>query len=659
MSDLCRPAFDVDKWINANVDADIGINEMEDCVNKLTSRFQLSSREISECANENIRSLVMGLPQAMCKLSQINAVIYEISDSLRSLTNSGYQFKTGNVSEKVSELGSLKVRRDMLREASERLKRGLDFESNVRSLRVNSKAGELSLTCLKFSEVWTALSDLSSISRFAGSRSEIEDVQRVLAERIKYELIEACELRNSAKYSKFAELSSQISDERLPRDAILLHFQAEIQKVVTVLNSGGLLIVDWIKPCLDQCKDIIISLKHWIERFRSLLLSDSVDAELIRICGEILRPIIDSQTEMLLASSSFDDLADILRAITDYVQYFNPVRNPLCLCVSLVQVNFPPALEKFLLSHFSNEYQLHKYDTTGTLAKPPESAMRHLAGGTALDATFEPKILSEAIDDCVKAMSWIKVLSQDHSKCARLVYRYFENTVRNLSGKFDLWHETQALEADEMVHLSTMLQIFLIIRDFYKSLRRIEEKEAILENCRLEWSTALEPLQNAAEKAIVGFMSAKPIEFLKDLRRNAEWSAAKADDEMMMADISQSMYMTSVQQQLVGFIQRLSLTNGLGDGLIRRWMMEIGSNLVSACIDEYVEIRGLTTCGQKQLKTDILYLKQLFEALTLEMGKDLSDLLSLLECERKDRENVIVCRSVSPRLAVAVRSWAD
>ena len=55
----------------------------------------------------------------MTKLSHLRSTVDDLSENLRNLTNSGYKFKSRNVSEQISELSTLKFKRDRLRESAE------------------------------------------------------------------------------------------------------------------------------------------------------------------------------------------------------------------------------------------------------------------------------------------------------------------------------------------------------------------------------------------------------------------------------------------------------------------------------------------------------------------------------------------------------------
>ena len=475
------PNFNVDDWINKNIDYKEGedVKHYEDAANQLLVRLQMNSRDISQTTDQNIRGLVDALPQAMAKLKHISDSVNDLSTSLRSLTNSGYKFKSDNVTpDKISELTSLKIRRDRLKDASDKLRHGIEIETDLQQLQANAAIGDLKTVCEKYKNVSLALESLSSISKFDSIKNSLSTIQKTLGNRISPELNSACLRMNTETFARYTLYSQQIGLKDLPLDSIYKTFRQQIEKErVTYDCDPPLPITDWLPICLSKCNDYLITFSKWTvsltttrstdtssrSNFRSNSISPTpvfslnpkiITDELLRIFEDVISPSIDNHAKTFLTTSKFDDLATIFGMIRDFTA--NTIHNDNVFkgSINYVQNQFPDALKAFLSSSLpksiiQNRQTLPKSNTSGNLSKqqsPIQSrSIESFSNFTAKSNNeneksdtevisnsdnYDPKMLETCITISSRALEWIKILAKDPNRCIDFVSNYMNQVIQ-------------------------------------------------------------------------------------------------------------------------------------------------------------------------------------------------------------------------------------
>lgn len=477
------PNFDVDDWINKNIDykESENVKHYEDAANQLLIRLQMNSRDISQTTDQNIRGLVDALPQAMAKLKHISDSVNDLSSSLRLLTNSGYKFKSDNAApDKISELSNLKIKRDRLKDASDKLQHGIDIETDLQQLQASAAIGDLKSVCERYKNVSIASESLSSISKFDSIKNSLSSIQKTLGNRINPELNSACLRMNSDTFSRYTLYSQQIGLKDLPLDSIFKTFRQQIDKErVSYDCDPPLPITDWLPMCLKKCNDYLSNFSKWTVslttikaeensrlsfRNKSLSLnpvlpidSKIITDELLRIFEDVISPSIDSHAKTFLTTSKFDDLATIVGMIRDFTTNIIHNNNIFKGNITRIQNQFPEALKIFLNSSLpkstiQNHQTLPKSSTSGNLSKQqqfpsPSRSTEFLTSKntkssniistsdksdneTALKSdTYDPKMLEICTAISSRALEWIKVLARDPTNCIDFIGNYMNQVI--------------------------------------------------------------------------------------------------------------------------------------------------------------------------------------------------------------------------------------
>lgn len=477
------PNFNVDDWINQNIDYKDGVDvkHYEDAANQLLVRLQMNSRDISQTTDQNIRGLVDALPQAMAKLKHISESVNDLSTSLRSLTNSGYKFKSDNVTpDKISELTSLKIRRDRLKDASDKLRHGIEIETDLQQLQASAAIGDLKTVCEKYENVSLALESLSSISKFNSLKNYLTSIQKTLGNRINPELNSACLRMNTETFSKYTLYSQQVGLKDLPLDSIYKTFRQQIEKErVTYDCDPPLPITDWLPMCLKKCNDYLSNFSKWAVSLTTTKTAEAntrssfrnksspstpvftinpkiITDELLRIFEDVISPSIDNHAKAFITTSKFDDLSTIFEMIHDFTA--NTIHNENIFKGSLnyVQNQFPDALKTFLSSSLPKSIMkshqlLPKSSTSSNLSKaqsPIQSKSTESLSSInakssnhneneksdteviSKNVNYDPKMLETCITISLRALDWIKILAKDPSSCVDFVKNYMNQIIQ-------------------------------------------------------------------------------------------------------------------------------------------------------------------------------------------------------------------------------------
>ncbi|OHT11834.1 hypothetical protein TRFO_18633 [Tritrichomonas foetus] len=652
------PNFNVDDWINANLNFKEGedAKRYEELGNQLVTRLQMRSREISLNADQNMRGLVDALPQGMAKLKHISDTVNELSDSLRSLTNSGYKFKSGNVPDRIGELTSLKVRRDRLKDAAEKLQHGIDIEADLQQLQSDAAIGDLQKVCEKYQNVSKAAKSLSTISKFDTIKNNLQIIQKTIANRITPELNSACLRLNGDTFSRYSKYSGQIGLNELPQTVILKTFHQQIDKERTTYDCDPPLpITDWLPTCLNRCHDYFKNFSNWTKT-----IGFSLNSELFQTFTEVLSPTLDSHMKMILNSSKFDDLVIVFRMINEFSLKINN-ENVFKENIVRIQVLFPDSLQIFLNSTLNLPQQMPKSNTTGSLSRnPPPSPSRSTemlsnpqSTNKAANSKNEhnPKLLETCINVSMRALEWIKNLAKEPIRCLRTVNIFLQQSIQFVTNdlKNYLGNEATKYSGDEqqqILFLGKLLQMFTSQESLEKKLKLFEDNGK-----KIDDSFQVPSIQNVKdviEVQILDTMAMKSLSLLNGLHNASEW-ADEGDDEFDTLD--QSRYVKAICLNIMAMLQQLTQGKHLSNELISKWTTKTAETVVKSYAKEISNIPKLSKHGQDQLKTDIEYLLNLLGVMGLEGGKDLPGILSILSAENNERKKAFEEAGVSPEIA--------
>lgn len=662
------PGFDADAWLNSKLNSDGKIDEIENQVNQILARLQMRSRDISQATDQGIKAIYSELPQAMARMSQIGSMVGDVAEAIRDLTNSGYKFKSGNIPDKISELSSLKVRRDRLKEASEKLKNGIEFENQLVELRNSAGGGDLKSVCAQFQEVEEAYQTLKSIPKFESLRSDLLQMQQIIEKRLRPEMATACSKLNAPTFSRYAEYAKQIQMEMLPSSIVLEHFREKILGVLRNFDEGELPITVWLQQCLEQCHEQVIRVSQWCLSLKPAIFVTSIRLDFIQIVSQVVGPSIDKRSQSLLSSLSFDDLVVIVNAVNHFALSFPldwNVKQEIVFGRSLeyIQSHFPEVLQKHLNSKVTPARTIPKSSTTGALNRSPApSPSRSTERFSAAERAqpFDKTKLSGCIDLAVKTQEWIKALSKDPIKCVKLVSKFLEDAialaVSELNGSAG---DTASLsDAAYILKFAEILQLYVFeLRQEQKLQGFLREADKIGLTTTTETGGAFEKLKIAIEDEIVNVMTSKPIAALVNLRRSPEWaSVSDADPYDRMYDAQPSKYLGVISQHFLALIRSLSETDGLNDALRRKWMSAAANRVIDYYVREIISIPRISEQGRQQLERDVMHMKEIFAALDLATDDRLAGIQAVLEAGPGKRTDVALASEIKTALERAMKS---
>ena len=662
------PNFDSDTWINSQVPF-IGSDDTkqyETQYNQLLIRLQLTSREISQSADHALRSLSQSLPSSMARLKRISDGVSGLSESLRGLTNSGYKFKSGSPTDELSGLSALNARRDRLKEAAERLQRGVDIEKDMQQLFHDASIGELSTVCEKYKAVFDAAESLSSIERFAEIRKRMGEVQTVIERRIQPELSSACAVMNNEAFIKCRGNAEMVGLPQLPYDAIIRRCRQLIEKEkMTYDSEPPIPICDWLLTCLNKCEGHVMSFSKW-----SQSLGYSFQDQLIKTFEDVMSPVIESHLKILLSSFKFDELVMVVEIIREFQnasknKYDEVFKN----CISNIKAQFYDSLQQFFYTSINIPKQIPKSSTSGSLAKnslPSPSKSNdslHQQANTQLSKDYDPKLLENCILLSLKSIQWIKILANEPIRCVRFINSFILQTMQYFSNKLknNLLSEYIACQNDDQqrsLYIGKLLQLYTSQDSLEKKLRILEsDARSILETFE---TPSMKFVKDVIEEQILTTMSDKSLKLLKNLHNSAEWSFNPQNqsnndnsyepDELEILD--QSQYIKTICLNIMAILHQLTQGKNLSNDMISKWTTKTAEAVIKAYTMEIASIPLLSEHGQEQLKTDIEYLLNLLsDSMGLECGKDLPAILNILSAKPEDRKKALTESEISPHLA--------
>jgi hypothetical protein len=636
MAEFGTPGFNADAWINAKLASSERASVSRE-ITELTSQFQVRHKTLSKTTNHHMQTLLDELPKAMATFSQIGSTVNDLSESLRLLTNSGYKFKSGNVPDKIKELTELRVRRDRLKDASERLQHGLEFESDVSELKHAVSDGSLQLICTKYKELATAAAALSSIPRFGAANSQLSSSRSIIENRLKQELRAAISGRKSDDLVKLVHFSQQISAESLPADAITSYYEHKIKDIVSTFTSGPLSITDWLKSCFDQTHDLTVELAQWALSFHPPFFHNRLRLEFLNSLSQILTPAIDGKTQILLGSCSFPAILRVRQTISDFVLSFPaewrvPPDLLLSVCVETIQKWLPNGLQAHL-------------DRSLRPVRPQVSAQK--TGGA-----LGPNEFAEWTKIALLGMEWIQILSPGSGKCAAIVQASVVKVVTETITQLNAWVAERMGQDGPGQLLESVLRYYVSQCAIEAQLGSFEQQVSVF-GTKLQAVGKFNELKSVTERHIVELMSAASIAPLANVHGAPEWAMEGDADDLLPGQISESRYMKGISRCFLDSIQKVGCFTQLQNDLVRAWLAQTATNVTAAFVKEFLAIPKLSSHGQQQLKADLVHLQGWFSSLNLEIGRELSDIVALLSAEGADRESLMRAGAMSPNVV----SW--
>jgi hypothetical protein len=596
MTDLDSADFSAVDWINAHLAASgTPYGQQTD---QLLARLQLEGREVAQTTDQHIRTLVADLPQAMAKLSQIGSRVHEISDSVRGLTNSGYRFKSGNVPDKITALSSLKVRRDRVREASETLRLGMDFEAQLATLRDFAPTGGLRAVCARFEAVARAAAALAPIPKFRRLQAQVQELQRAIAGRLRPELAHACAQRSADAFVAAGQHARQIAAADLPGAVLLARYREELAAVVGGLATESLAITQWIKPCFERCREVTAKFTAWSLGLKPALFEPEIKVDFLRAMSQLLTEAIEPRAKSLLKSTDFPSIAQVMGAMKQFAEEW-PEGADFFLrgCIDSIHGAFPDVFAGYLASH---------------LQGPPKSSLKSPRAPARPDSPAQsprPK-LSELVTVGIRCLPWIRVLSRDFPGALRLLCDFLAKAIDQAVAE----RGRQRQPPDERnfeVALVELSQQFLAQEEIRRRLTQFETEAAAFCPLSSRPSDGIDKLQAAIECEIVDVMAVRAIKTLADVPAAKDWTAEVAEEEAVVFE-GKSRYVGRISSHLISLVRQLSDNNRVAEDLIARWMVLTVSRVLSACLGEFRKIEALSSYGKKQLLADVEELQNVF-----------------------------------------------
>ena len=640
------PDFDADAWLNGKLNSAARIDEIENQVNQILARLQMKSRDISQATDQGIKLIYAELPQAMARMSQIGTMVNEVAESIRDLTNSGYKFKSGNIPDKIGELSSLKVRRDRLKEASEKLRNGVDFENQLVQLRNVVAAGELGTVCSRFEEVANAYETLRCIPKFEGLNADLMQLQHVIEKRLRPEMVSACGKLNGPAFSRCAHLAKQIQMEALPSCIVLEYFRESVVGVVREFDQGDRDITAWIQQCFDRCHEHVIKVSQWCLGLTPALFVKSIRLDFVQIVAHVVGPVIDKRTKEMLNAAAFDDLVVIVNAINQFSLSFPMewnVSQDMVLRSSLdkIQGRFLEVLQQYLNAKAAPPRALPKSSTTGALNRtavpsPSRSTDRLVTAEQRSQAQpFDKTRLSSLLELAIQTQEWIKCLSKDPIKCMRFVVMFIDEAIGSAIRELKAANTDFASlrDSEYITKFTETLHIYVFEVQLEPKLQAfLKEAANIGYRGSKETDSAFARLKETVVEQIVTVMSSKPLAVLKDLHQAPEWSAVtEVDSYDRMYDTQSSKYLDMISQHFLALIRSLSETEGLTDALRRHWMAEAARVVIDYYVSEIVAIPKISSSGRQLLARDVVHMNKIFSALGLTPDDRLEGIYAVLQ----------------------------
>ena len=670
--------FNVADWINANIQSMMeskGYDE-EKSASSLLTKLQISSRDESEIADQNIKLLTSGLPESMAKLSHIGSTVDDLSESLRNLTNSGYKFKSGNVSEKISELSLLKVKRDRLRESAEILNNGIRIEEDLKKLQDSCNTGNLKQVCEQYISVNKASKSLSSISRFVSINKQLRSIKQTIEDRLKHIMNSACSSMNDKVFLENAQLAQTITDADISLKVVTEFLTNKVKTFHSSYDNGDLQLSDWLSPCYDGALSVMIPFTDWCVSLSPSLFDKELRKKFIEIVANELNPAIRKQSITMLSEFKFDELVkinDIIEnawiRLTKTWKLSDSLHDTLNAGMVDVRASFTASFKKYLenILNPNKSKSLPKSSTTDTFKDPPSSPARSPSHSDGMlfspisTAGFDKK-LPENIKIAKNSLEWIKRLSTEMKQASLLSSSFLSKVIDAASSATiaTLNKGESKTEADDMERVTSSIKAYKGIDKDAKKVSEFEEDvEKLIGMQPHDASESIKKMRDEISKQIVNSMSALSIRTLKNIHSSSEWSYVDEEEEeeedaISMISTQQSVYMNIISKSFFNLLGLVTSDESIDKEITTSWIREMIDKISDAYIKEIVAIPLLSSSGQMQLKVDIQYFLSMLSSVGITQNPDLVSVLKVLNAPKKERAQELKKAGVSQLLQIAL-----
>lgn len=662
--------FNVDFWINDNLKFDDdSIESYEEAVCRMLTKIQMNSRSVSQETEQIIKNIVAELPDAITELQKIGGNVNGINEQLRKLTNYGYKFKTGNISEKVSTLSGLKEKRDRLREASNMLKNGIEIEKELIELKEGAGTEDISKICLKFNKVEKAANDLADVNKFGKINDELDGIQKILINRIKPEIENACIKMNDDALIKVIDLTKLIDSDFLINQVALESYENKIKKIIDDFNDGQLDICDWLKPCLNQCGNYAIKYIKWCLGIKPPFFQNVLKYDLIKILSNILSSAIEQKMKIFLRSYLFDELVNIFNMIYDFINSFPSswkITKEMFLfnVLTNIQSQFSSVLQSYFISLFNDQgkRQIRKSKTTDNMNKlstqPNHGSVDNIQ---LLDKPqqFKKEKLKDLILICEKSLKWINILAKNQIDCFKLVIDSLKQAIKNATEEINLSFSYKERNIDSndksLSLLNECFQLYVYeenlgkrLFSFQENLNKISELQDDLDGL------SMDQLKAMIEDHIIKLSSYQAFNYIHELHKSEIWNLPESDEP-----ISTSSYIINIGKTFLDFSGQLSEIQEITQQVMNNWFIRNANNVLSEYAKEILLIPKISVQGQKILTKDITYIQDLLKVFSIEALKfhqDLIDILKVLTATKDQKQTVLseVSQNVYRSLSVSI-----
>lgn len=675
------PNFSVDDWINSHIQIVDGKDSeyYEKNASDLLKALQKRSSSISDNANQNIQDLVDILPQSMAKMKHISNTVNDLSTSLRSLTNSGYKFKADNDgTNNINELTHMKERKDRLKDAADKLQKGIQIESDVAQLQQTSSTGDLKNICEKYSTISSSADFLSAISKFGTIKTTLEQIQITLKSRIMPQLESSCSLMNTLNFATYSDFCHQIGLKTVVLQTIYKVFKDQIESKIRKYDSDQpLSITDWLKPCLQETKQYMSTFSEWTkllttkprkeivelrEKYSTLpilsIKTSIITDELFRLYQVLISPSIDRNMMHLISTSNFDDLVSVFTILTDFGKEFSNL-TLFQDSKSRVQSHFRDALKDFLYSDIK-EYQktMPKSNTQNNLYKSSRQISSISADSlneesmSLTKSNYDPQLIDKSLSVSIRAINWIAILSNDQIDCLLIVHNYIEQIIQIQANELKLFYdlEWRKLTLPKSAHLDVnnkqTLFITQLINDFI-GIDKIEKKLKSFESKAKKFdlnykATSLQPVIRVIEERILIAMPYEALKLLTNLHQSSEWQLEiQSDSNDEISTLDQSAYIKEISTNFIQLLDTITNINSLPTSVGNKWMSKTVETVDNSYINEIAHIPRFSKRGLDQLKTDIEYYLNFLGCIMQKGGDVLQTILRILQAEPGNRLEII------------------
>ena len=665
--------FNVADWINSHMEkmmSEKGYDE-EKSANSLLTQLQIQSRDESEIADQNIKLLTSGLPESMAKLSHVGSTVDELSESLRNLTNSGYKFKSGNVSEKISELSSLKVRRDRLRESAEILQNGIRIEEDLTKLSDSCNTGNLKDVCNQYISVSSAAKSLSSIAKFGDLKKSLRSIKQTIEIRLKQIMNTACSSQSSSVFSENALLSEKVTESDLPTKVVIEFITNQIKTIHNNYDNGDLQLIDWLFPCYNDCLNAVISFSEWCISLSPPIFDSKIRSKFIEIVANELNPSIQKQSISILKEYKFDELVQINEIVEKSWakipanwRLSETIHEKLQNGFDQIHLEFYSYFQSYLNSLLNPKQEsIPKSSTTENLnanqqsqsTNPqritPKSPIRSPSMPNAeliapISTNGFDKKLQEYSKIAKNSLKWIPTLSTDVQKAILLSSTFLSYTI-SAATKEIISKVNQSPSKTEQDYLDKLSSFLSHYKSVDKESKRVDDFEnevnKLAQNIKVAPSEAIQAMRESISEQIVNSMSGLSLNTLKNIHKASEWSFIDVEEEDISDDDEehvllpqQSIYMRIISKSFFNVLEMVTSDDSLEKSVTSSWLEQMTDRIISAYVSEIVKIPQLSNEGQMQLKADIQYLTSTLATIGLNYSNDINIILDVLSIPMKD-----------------------